>query len=267
MPVAEGVALHAVEWRGDGAPVVLVHGLGSNLRMWEGVARALAARGHHVVAVDLRGHGLSDAPDDRYDLASVAGDVHRIVDGLGLSRPLVAGQSWGGNVVLELAWRAPRSVRGIACVDGGWIDLQGRFPDWPSCREALTPPAVDGTPVADIEAWHRRHHPDWPETGVVGALACYRVRPDGTVRRRCAVPHHLDALRGLWDVRPGDRYAGVEVPVLLVPAGPGDDRSRREVAAAEAGLPRSTTVWVEGDHDLHAQQPAVVARLLSEAAC
>lgn len=265
VPVAEGVSLHAERREGDGPPVLLVHGLGSNLRLWDGVADALADQGHDVVAVDLRGHGGSDGPDGGYDLPTVAGDLERLVAALGLDRPFVAGQSWGGNVVLELAWSAPDRVRGVACVDGGWIDLQGRFPDWDSCLAALTPPAIEGMRFDELEAFFRRQHPDWPESGITGALACFERRPDDTAARRCTIPHHLAALRGLWDVRPGTRYPDVRAPVLLVPAGPGRERSRVEVAAAEAALPHSTTRWLDGDHDLHAQQPTVVAALLADA--
>ena len=71
MPVTGGVHLHAHRWDGTGRPFVLVHGLASNARLWDGVAARLADAGHRVVAVDLRGHGRSDKPDDGYDIATV----------------------------------------------------------------------------------------------------------------------------------------------------------------------------------------------------
>ena len=69
MGVAPGVELHVEIRSGDAsaAPVVLVHGLASNLRLWDGVAEHLHAAGHTVIAVDQRGHGRSDAPDVGYD--------------------------------------------------------------------------------------------------------------------------------------------------------------------------------------------------------
>ena len=45
---------------GEGRPFLLVHGLSSNARLWDGTARLLAAAGHQVVAVDQRGHGRSE---------------------------------------------------------------------------------------------------------------------------------------------------------------------------------------------------------------
>ena len=134
--LASGVELHVVDWT-DGsrrdpalAPFVLVHGLASNARLWDGVGRRLAAAGHRVVAVDQRGHGRSSKPDDGYDMATVADDLHLLIGALGIRRPVVAGQSWGGNVVLELAFRHPDDIAAIVCVDGGFIDLRQRFPEW-----------------------------------------------------------------------------------------------------------------------------------------
>ncbi len=79
--VADGIDLAVDEWRpsaaawaataeaqpatdvaADAPPFVLVHGLASNARLWDGVATALVAAGHPVFAVDLRGHGRSSKP-------------------------------------------------------------------------------------------------------------------------------------------------------------------------------------------------------------
>ena len=122
-PIPSGVDLHVLRWsppetvQPTGRSWMLTHGLASNARLWSGVARRLAARGHLVVTVDQRGHGLSSKPDDGYDVANCADDLTLLIDELGLDRPAVAGQSWGGNVVLELGHRHPDAVASIACVD------------------------------------------------------------------------------------------------------------------------------------------------------
>ena len=272
MAVAEGVALHVRRWTGPGVPFLLVHGLASNLHLWDGVAAALAALGHPGVAVDLRGHGRSDKPHDGYDFTTVTDDLTRLMASLDLDRPVAVGQSWGANVVLELGWRSPEMVRGLACVDGGWIELRGRFPSWDDCERALTPPSVAGLSPADLEAGLRARHPDWPEPGIAGALACYEHLADGTVRPRLELGHHLAILRRLWEHRPSARYHEVKVPVLLVPArrDPSSDatwarRRRLEVEQAAAALPRARVRWLDGDHDLHAQHPEQVAELLRTA--
>src|SRR5579859_3659810 len=109
--VADSVHLHVRRWPGgDRRPFVLVHGLSSNARLWDGVAEVLAGAGHPVHAVDLRSHGDSDAPPDGYDTATAAEDVAA----LGIPGAIVAGQSWGGNVAVTLAAKHPQAAAALA---------------------------------------------------------------------------------------------------------------------------------------------------------
>src|SRR5205085_10333835 len=96
--------------------------------------------------------------------------------------PVVAGQSTGGNLALQLAWRTPAGfVAGVAGVDGGLLQLQDRWPRWEDCLIALAPPRFDGIAAATFESSVRRSHPDWSDAGVAATLANCEVRPDGTV--------------------------------------------------------------------------------------
>ncbi len=277
--VAEGVELAVERWApaadpptaaGGGRPTfVLVHGLASNARVWDGVVEHLAAAGHPVVTVDLRGHGRSSKPDGPYDVPTVAADLAVLLRALELDRPVVAGQSWGGNVVLELAARRPELLRGIVCVDGGWLEPSRAFPDWETCLRALAPPPLAGRPLAEIEARIRAAHPDWPATGVGGTLANFEVRPDGTVAPWLTYERHLAVLRGLWDHHPSARYGELRVPVLLVPVDdardPRPDEKRAAVEAARAAIGTCRVRWFSGDHDIHAQRPAELAAVLRDA--
>lgn len=262
-----GIDLAARCWDGGtGRPVLLVHGLASNARMWDQVAEHLAAAGHPVAAVDQRGHGRSEKPPTGYDFATVAADLASVVIELGWCRPVVAGQSWGGNVVVELAARHPGAVGGVVCVDGGWIDLSRRFPVWDDCAGALAPPALDGIPEAELRAKVRAGHPDWPEAGIDGYMANFDVRDDGTVRPWLSRDRHMQILRALWEHRPFDLYGDIDVPVLLVPAvgagGPGG-MGGDVVAAAAAALRSGRLAGIEGNHDLHAHRPAELAGLMT----
>ncbi|GFJ89674.1 hydrolase [Phytohabitans rumicis] len=246
---------------GDRAPsFLLVHGLASNALLWDEVAAELSRAGHPSYAVDLRGHGESDLPESGFDTATAAADLALVATFLGLPSMIVAGQSWGGNVVVRLAAEHPAMVAALALVDGGWIDLSSRFDSWEACATALRPPDVSRLRVDQLRGFLRHGHPDWSPAAVEATVANLRVAPDGTVSRRLPIPQHMAIVRDMWDNPPQRFYPALSMPVLLMPAG---DSSLAKAAAA--GLPHATIKeYAGGDHDLHAQQPLRVARDLLE---
>jgi pimeloyl-ACP methyl ester carboxylesterase len=112
----DGVALaYDDEGRGE-PPLVFVHGLACNRRFWPSQLPHFAAR-QRVIAVDLRGHGESDAPDQRYRIQALADDVAWTCEQLGAVRPVIVGHSMGGLIGLELAAAEPWRVRAVAMID------------------------------------------------------------------------------------------------------------------------------------------------------
>jgi len=272
--VRDGTRLAVRRWSGPsgtGAPVLLVHGLASNARLWDGAARELAARGHAVVAVDLRGHGLSDRPDHGYAVGEVAGDVVDVVSHLAREdrrweRPVVCGQSWGGNIVVEIAANHGDRVRGVAAVDGGTIELSKAFPEWESCESALAPPRLEGMRFDRLRSAIAASHPDWSDEAVEGTMHNMERLDDGTIRPRLARHRHMTILRHLWEHSPASLWGRIEVPVLFLPAVRDDAHSRakrEQISRALASLPRADVVWFENaDHDLHAQHPVRFAEAI-----
>jgi pimeloyl-ACP methyl ester carboxylesterase len=267
--LSDGVRLHALCWepsRSVEPGFLLVHGLASNALLWTGVAERLADAGHRVVAVDQRAHGRSD-PSDALDHATLAADLVAVMAALDLERPIAVGQSWGGNVVLELAAAHPDAVRAVAAVDGGTIDLAGHFASFDDCWDALRPPTWDGVRFADLAARIDEHHPGWPTAGRRAQLGNLVARPDGTAASVLTRERHRLILQQMWDRRPAALYPHLNVPVLLLPVEGGDAAWTRDkrtaVAAAEAAIPRCRTVWFrERHHDVHAQAPDEVAATL-----
>ncbi len=112
----DGVAL-AYEEAGRGAPpLVFVHGLACHRGFWAAQVEHFA-RAHRVLAVDLRGHGASDAPEQPYTMQALADDLAWTCTQLGIGRPVVVGHSLGGLVALELAAAHPEQVRAVVLVD------------------------------------------------------------------------------------------------------------------------------------------------------
>ncbi|MFZ0043946.1 MAG: alpha/beta hydrolase [Solirubrobacteraceae bacterium] len=102
---------------GQGAPaLVFVHGLACHRGFWTDQVDYFS-RDHRVLAVDLRGHGDSDAPRQPYTMQALADDVEWMCTALGVERPLVVGHSLGGLVALELAASRPERVAGAVLVD------------------------------------------------------------------------------------------------------------------------------------------------------
>src|SRR5437870_13236612 len=88
-----------------GVPVLLVHGLGSELGTWRPVLDRLRAA-RRVIAHDQRGHGQSD-PAGEYSIAALAGDLDRVVEHLGMPQFWLAGHSFSGTVVSAYAAEHP----------------------------------------------------------------------------------------------------------------------------------------------------------------
>jgi len=263
--------LHIRQWPGALRTVVLVHGLASNCMTWEATACALSNAGHAVVSVDQRGHGRSSKPEGGYGFDDVTGDLHELIQQLGLDRPIVAGQSWGGNVVLDFAARHPAAVSGIVLVDGGFIDLQAKpGATWESISLQLTPPALAGIPRAAMQARMQLVHANWSAAGVQHQLANFETLADGTIRPWLTLERHMLILRALWEQRVGKIYPQVTAPVLLLAAEEVSRerlvQKRAEVAAASALLRSCQVHWfADTDHDIHVQRPHETAALILQA--
>ena len=135
--VEPGDRIHFLDWGGPpvdvGAPpsgVLLIHGLSQTAWAWAPVARRLRAE-VHVVAMDLRGHGLSDAPTDdgAYALDVLARDAVAVAEGSGLlrspaDRVVLAGHGFGAIVAAGAAVELAERCIGLVLVDGGWESIE-----------------------------------------------------------------------------------------------------------------------------------------------
>ncbi len=271
LPV-QGIALHVREVEGQEPYFLLAHGLGSNCLTWEAVARRIHQIGHGVVTVDLRGHGLSQKPDGGYGCPNVAADVAELIQTLELKAPILAGQSWGGNVALALGAAYPGLVSGLGFIDGGFIDLKSAIgEDWSEVEQQLKPPSLQGLPVDEMRARLQAHHTDWTAEGIEHTLGNFAVDTAGRITPRLNLAHHLQVLKGLWEMRPQEYFAAVQAPVLICVAEQAGDpdraaRKRAQIKQAESGLAHSATAWFrQTDHDIHVHRPTRLAeRLLRE---
>lgn len=105
---------------GAGPTVLLVHGIGGDWRTWEPVLDGLA-RQHHVVAVDLPGHGRSAKGMGDYSLGALASALRDLGGALGLERATVIGHSLGGGVAMQFAYQFPERCERLVLVSSGGL--------------------------------------------------------------------------------------------------------------------------------------------------
>ncbi|MFI1465560.1 alpha/beta fold hydrolase [Nocardia carnea] len=111
----DGVRIN-VRVLGTGQPVLLIHGWSLSGEAWDRQIRVLAESGYRVLAMDLRGHGGSDAPLDGYEIDSLARDAADVLAALGTPAATVVGWSLGGMVALRLAHDHPEAVAAVVLV-------------------------------------------------------------------------------------------------------------------------------------------------------
>lgn len=125
---AKGLRTHVVlAGPEDGDPVVLVHGWPQHWWIWRGIIPALGQAGYRTIAIDLRGHGWTDAPPDGYEKEQFASDVLAALDALGIERFKLMGHDWGGFASFLIALREPERVEKLIALSivHPWIRREG----------------------------------------------------------------------------------------------------------------------------------------------
>ncbi len=258
-----------VRERPGGLPELLcLHGLASNALWWDPIGDLLAPR-HRVVAVDLRGHGLSDRPERGYGFSDVATDLESLLRQLGLHRPVAVGHSWGASVALELA-ASETSICAVVCVDGGALDVRQVFgSNWEEAEARMRPPQLAGLTEARVRAMvHQSGLGE--ELGEEEAtrilLGNFEEGPDG-LAPRLDLRRHMEIAQALYELDQAELLSRVSCPVLFVMALNDEGLAEAKRAAVEKARSRLTApseaVFVRGIHDLPVQRPREVAAAIS----
>lgn len=128
--------------RGEGPPVVLIHGLGGAMWHWERQQDALAA-GHRVITLDLLGSGFSDKPDLDYTPDEMLASFRGFMDALAIPRASLVGNSMGAGLAVAMALAHPERVDRLVLIAG--------FPD--RVRERLTSPLFQRAVDSRVPIW------------------------------------------------------------------------------------------------------------------
>lgn len=280
-----GIRVHYLQWetQGDGIPIVLLHGLASNARIWELVAPHLAAQGYSVFAPDARGHGLTDKPDGDYGFEPYTKDLAAYVEACHLDHPLLVGHSWGASRAIDFAARfalGPLSPRGIVLVDGGFGQLDEPGTTWDEVRQRLTPPRLAGTPLDVFLEMMSRYHPIWKDEQIQSiVLGNFEIYEDSAgielIAPRLTFEHHMQIVAAMWEFKTFEIAPRLRCPVLAIPASPtspGTEAERQFLSYKERGLSHMQEIlpgllvhWMtDSIHDIPLQHPAELAGLIGE---
>lgn len=272
-----GLRLHYRDWGGEGPPLVLLHGLASNARIWDLTAPVLA-RSHRAFALDQRGHGLTDKPEDGYDFAAVTADLAAFLEAQGLQRPAIVGHSWGANVALQFAVSSPDAVSALIMVDGGFMEISA-FPEmtWERAREMLAPPPLAGLKLDVFLAGARNWSglgEYWNDDVQEIVLANFRIDEEESIHPHLTRENHFKILRSLWEQKPSEMWARLRCPALLISCerDSGDPRSRmwaehksKAFALARERLPQVRVLRMQDTiHDVPLQRPRELAEAIRE---
>ena len=211
------ISLYYAE-RGEGQPLVLLHGNGESHRYFAGQIDFFAAS-RRVIAVDTRGHGASPRGTAPFTIAQFALDLEEFLDGLGLEQVDLLGFSDGGNIALTFALAHPERLRRLvlngANLDPGGVKRTIQFPIELGYRAARRAAKRDPRAVRNME--------------LLGLMVNH--------------PHiEPAALRTL------------EVPTLVI-AGTRDLIQAEHTRLIAGSLPQGELVFIRGNHFIAAKNP------------
>jgi 2-succinyl-6-hydroxy-2,4-cyclohexadiene-1-carboxylate synthase len=254
--------LHAVR-AGSGPPVVLLHGFTGAAESWSSVVAALD--GHTTIAVDLPGHGRSDAPADpaRYGLRAFADDLALLLDAEGIDRAAVLGYSLGGRAALRFALAHPARTAALLLESAspGIADAAERAARVESDSLLADTIEREGVP-AFVDRWERL--PLWESQFSLSPTVRERLRAQ---RLRNGAAGLANSLRGAGaglDEPLLDRLPAQRAPALIL-AGALDVKYAAHAKAIAAAMPAARLeIVADAGHAIHLERPAELAALVND---
>ena len=269
-----GLAVRYLDWGGDGAPLLALHGLASSAHWYDIVAPRLRHR-YRIIAPDQRGHGQTTNADSGYDWQTLSDDLAALLDHIGIDGPLAAlGHSWGGHVVSNFAARYPQRTRRIVMIDGGFLD--GRLfpePTWEAFSDRLRPRNVSGDRQQFLARLRDQMQGFWNDEIERIVQTMVYADSNGQIRDILRPENQAQVIRAMWDDPCSATLPQVPCPALLIAAGPLPERAnsdfallrRRMVDAAANALPAGRVHWIpETVHDIGYHKPDELARVILE---
>ena len=215
----DGIKIQLAVWEGNGKQILCIHGITANCRFWDCLASALAPH-HRVLAMDLRGRGLSDKPPTGYSIEHHCKDISALMNDQGLERPVLMGHSLGAFISLVFAAQYPQRVNRLILVDGG-----GKLSETQMAKVfAGIKPSLDrlGQVFPSLEAYFSQMKQApylQPWNFYMETYFRYEIeKVEGGVRSRVHPKHIEEEAQNLGKVDSRQFYANVTSPTLILRA-------------------------------------------------
>lgn len=253
---------------GEGAPLLLIHGIAEAAWAWEPVIPALARR-HRVIAPDLLGHGDSAKPRGDYSLGNQATLVRDVMISLGIERATLVGHSLGGGITMQFAYQYPERCQRMVLVASGGLgqDVTFLLRSLGLPGADLVAPLVLSSPtrnvIAGAAAWLGRRGMK-AGAGQQALWRSYAGLTDPATRRA-----FIETVRAVVDQR-GQRVSALErlylarsMPTMLLAGEKDRIIPASHTMRAHREMPGSRLEIVEGaGHFVQIEKPDVVAALI-----
>ena len=215
----DGINIQLAIWEGKGKQILCAHGITANSRFWDCLASTLSPQ-HKVIAMDLRGRGLSDKPSTGYSVENHCKDILALIKDQGLNRPVLMGHSLGAFISLVLAAQNPKKIDRLILVDGG-----GKLSEVQMAKVfSGIKPSLDRLgqvfPSFDAYLSLMKQAPFLqPWNAYMEAYFRYEVENvEGGVRSRVHPEHINEEARNLQNTNSKEFYKEVKVPTLILRA-------------------------------------------------
>lgn len=245
------------EDRGDGTPILGVHGTPSSAVMWEGAAVELSNHGR-CITYDRRGFLRSGSPQplETLDLIDHVHDAAALLDALGAAPAVVIGRSTGGQIALELARQFPAKVRALVLLEPAVFSLDPDAAKWADTLRSSLLGAVRADPSMAAERLMRdalgdRAWESWPAElremlAATSPAVLAELRGQG-----------LDLSDEPLELSPED-LARINTPALIISSADSSEAFRRVNACLAQFLPNAEAVLVPGGHIINPAHEAVL---------
>ncbi|MCB1452893.1 MAG: 3-oxoadipate enol-lactonase [Rhizobiaceae bacterium] len=247
-----GVVIHhAVRGASNRPTIVFSNSLGTDFRIWNAVADALADD-YRLVFYDKRGHGLSEATPAPYALTDHVGDLAALLDHLGVKSTTIVGLSVGGMIAQGLAALRPDLVERLVLSDTA--HKIGTDELWNARIDAVTNGGIASISDQILERWFTPAYRDAGNADFVGYSA---------MLERTTVDGYAGTCAALRDADLTESTRALKVPVLCI-VGDQDRSTPPDLVRSTADLIQGARFEIVNDagHLPCIEQPAVTAALI-----